>query len=337
MAALNFDGFEPIAILPLSFNEEKLSLDDAVPPLESDDDDAVPPLDDAVPPLESDDDDAIAPLDVVEDVCTIPPLLSRVQATYGLRRRMKPCSSLIGSGFLPSPPKLIRAQTVDTGSLRLERTETSVWHGNVVDFSLHQEFPVFDLAAGKPLDTVFLLDTTASMEGARIVDAIEAIKVYILDMQTADPTHNVSLFTFDVFIDAKYKNLSVMDRRAMEIDPTVDNNTALYDAIRYVLLGCNLTPCAFIVLTDGEDNSSVTTLNEVNFVIERAKTAGSRFTFVGCDFAAKRQGEVLRMETVMQASDDVPVKACLKRASTDTSAFNRSVSDGSASKRNITM
>ena len=235
--------------------------------------------------------------------------------------------------FLPSPPKLSRAYSVDTGCLRLQRTDTSVWHGNAEKLSLHQEFPAFK---GELLNTVFLLDTTASMEGKRIVDAIDAVKTYIQDMQTADPTHLVSLFTFDLFIDTKYKNIAVTDNRATEIAPITDNNTALYDAIRYVLLGCDLTPCAFIVLTDGEDNSSITSLNEVNYIIERAKAAGSRFTFVGCDFAAKRQGEALCMETVMQASDDVPVKACLKRASTETATFNRSMSE-SLSKRNVTM
>ena len=79
MAALNFDDIEPIATFPLRRDDEVADVADV-------------------------------------DADDVPPLLSRSitdQATHGLRRRMR--HSEFQGEFLPSPPKLSRAYSVDTG------------------------------------------------------------------------------------------------------------------------------------------------------------------------------------------------------------------------------
>jgi hypothetical protein len=236
----------------------------------------------------------------------------------------------------PPKPALIRARSDDlmyTLTPEVPSRTNSVWHLSVLDYDILKEMPVMDESNEVPLNTVFLLDTTASMTGKKIKEAKEALKTYIREMQTAEPTHLVSLFTFDLYFTNVYKNLCVMDEEATVLDLFLGSNTALYDAIVHVILACDLPPSILIILTDGDDNSSLTRVGAVNALLERAKKAGWRFTFIGCDFQAVKQAELLVVDDAMHATADAPVKMCLQRASTETVRFNRSVSD-SASRRN---
>ena len=280
MAAINFDGFEPIAVFP----------DDMPPP-------------------------------------------SRLERT-GAAQDETPTAVF---DLTPPPkPALLRAASDDLAyRLKPEIPDraNAVWHASVLDYNWGKEMPVVDETNEVPLNTVFLLDTTASMTGRRIKEAKDALKTYINEMRAAEPAHLVSLFTFDLYFTNVYKNLRVTDEEATEIELFLGSNTALYDAIVHIILGCDLPPSILIILTDGEDNSSLTRVGAVNALLERAKKAGWRFTFIGCDFQAVKQAELLVVDDTMHATADAPVKTCLQRASTETIRINRSVSD-SVSRRN---
>jgi len=283
MAAIDFDGFEPIAVFP----------GDMPPP-------------------------------------------SRLERTGAAQDEVDPSSSFVLE-LTPPKPALLRAASDDLAQRiltpEIPYRANSVWHASVLDYDMLKEMPVMDETNEVPLNTVFLLDTTASMTGRRIKEAKDALKTYINEMRAAEPEHLVSLFTFDLYFTKIYKNLRVTDEEATELDLFLGSNTALYDAIVHIILACDLPPSILIILTDGDDNSSLTRVGAVNALLERAKKAGWRFTFIGCDFQAVKQAELLVVDDTMHATTDAPVKTCLQRASTETIRINRSVSD-SVNRRN---
>jgi Ca-activated chloride channel family protein len=132
----------------------------------------------------------------------------------------------------------------------------------------------------KQADILLVIDVSGSMEGAKIDQAREAAKIFLDKMP---PQNRVGLIRFYHNVElviplASFEGVSVNVRQ--EIDQLIaDGDTALYDAI---IEAVNLVRSsdaqdnnrikAIVVLSDGQDTASYSSLNDVVAAISSART-----------------------------------------------------------------
>jgi Mg-chelatase subunit ChlD len=106
------------------------------------------------------------------------------------------------------------------------------------------------------------------------------------------------------------------------LDYKCEGMTALYDALRFGILTSN-EPKEVVVVTDGQDNSSVTNQEELNGLMHRAKMGGWRFTFIGCNAGAMRQTTDLPFENALnREAANMSLYDMMRTASMQTSLRN---------------
>lgn len=123
-------------------------------------------------------------------------------------------------------------------------------------------------------DFYMLLDVSSSMTGYRLNDAKNALKNIYDDMNESD---RISIVSFDTKAFFKLKPRPVGQiRRQKEMPEILDRIfaqglTAIWDAIYMTFnqIRDKLKKTIIIVLTDGEDNSSVHTFEEVSNLIKQ--------------------------------------------------------------------
>lgn len=159
----------------------------------------------------------------------------------------------------------------------------------------------------KQADIVLLVDTTGSMGGDKLDQAKQAMRSFISDQRNSNAV-GLSRFSTD------FQNLVEIDSLEINrdvINQTIDRlaaggNTALYDAILATLKqlatgGDSSRIKAILVLSDGLDNSSNASLNDVVQAISSARD--SRTPVLVFPVAYGSDADTSRLNTIAKASD----------------------------------
>lgn len=117
-------------------------------------------------------------------------------------------------------------------------------------------------------DYFLVMDVSGSMAGLRLASAKEAVSQTFAEMEEQD---RFSLITFDskAFFKCKPRPVGQL-RRQNELGPLLariftGGSTALYDAVNLAIeqVRSPIIPTKIVVLTDGEDNSSSKSMDDI--------------------------------------------------------------------------
>jgi len=133
----------------------------------------------------------------------------------------------------------------------------------------------------------FVLDETASMMSCKD-KAISGFNEYITTLQQKDKGFTLTLTRFNTlyikkdFVDKPIKDIPLLDKDTYRPDAC----TPLYDAIGKTINELQgETKILFIVLTDGEENSSKEfNKDSISKLIKEKETIGWEFVFLGADY-----------------------------------------------------
>ncbi len=148
-----------------------------------------------------------------------------------------------------------------------------------------------------------LLDASGSMAPKRD-DSLNAIDNYVAQLrgEGVNSTIKCALFT------TSYSRGFVCDTmRDSTTDTWVDmrfdqelgrdgGSTPLYDAINVMctqLRDLSPTKCSIIIITDGEENASKTTVEQARALLDWCRAQGWQVTFLGADFENSHQAKLL--------------------------------------------
>ena len=180
---------------------------------------------------------------------------------------------------MPPPPHRHRRSAKNTVKEAMAQ-DSSYDHRVVLMFDLHGVLP--KATVPRALNSLILLDATASMKALGDEPKV-AVNAYIAEQAKSGANLKFTLIAFNT----RFKVLC-HDRPAAEpvtLDYKCEGMTALYDALRFGMQTAN-EPKEVVVVTDGQDNSSLTNHSELNGLMRRATECGWRFTFVGCNARA---------------------------------------------------
>lgn len=148
-----------------------------------------------------------------------------------------------------------------------------------------------------------LLDASSSMS-SRWWESLEAIDKYVEGLKQQNVSSVISLATFTtsgagIFYDKCRESTTDTWEPLMQKAPDFwAGSTPLYDAINMVIREAKDTDplkCSILVVTDGEENGSKTTLPQAKAFIDWARAKGWQVTFFGCDFDNSEQAKMLGM------------------------------------------
>lgn len=191
----------------------------------------------------------------------------------------------------------------------------------------------------KRTQVCFLLDETQSMQ-ARKEETIKGFNGYVKELQK-DKGDEV-LFTFTTFnkggIKTPYKAEPIKNVKPLTNESYNPMNwTPLYDAIGQTLTDFEKAVSKndlilFIILTDGEENSSVEhNLVSVKTMIQSKENAGWKFTFLGVGIDAFQTGGAMGLSRGSNFNVGVSGKATVsmyQNMATNTSVMRSAYSDG---------
>ena len=143
-----------------------------------------------------------------------------------------------------------------------------------------------------------LLDGSGSMKG-KWWDTMAALRAFVDVLKSQNVNSHGILQTFDSF-----------DLNLVQRDGTLDTwgdltdigahwgSTPLYDAIIHMGLELQkLAPasgkCSIVIVTDGDENGSQTTLVQAKAVLDWCRAQGWQITFLGADFNNNEQAKML--------------------------------------------
>lgn len=240
----------------------------------------------------------------------------------------------------PSRPILSRQESVagtnsvevtddESEPLHCQSIYTKYYHTIVSKMDMSKELP--RSVHGIPMDSTIILDETGSMNKMGI-EAVQSVSGYIEGQQASGFDVNVTIIRFNEYFRFT-PSLNVHDPRLEITDYNPLGATALFDAIAFGILNAT-TPQNVVIVTDGENNTSVMKLHQLNTLIQRAEACGWTFTYVGCTLEAFEQGNQLTMTNAPIYTDgcgieneDAPPPPSLFRAMSSTSdrvaAMNR--------------
>lgn len=137
-----------------------------------------------------------------------------------------------------------------------------------------------------------LLDASSSMT-TKWHDSLAALDGYIHGLKEANINSTITMATFsqgstgmDYIIE---RETSVRDWTPLTESrvPMSGGGTPLYDAINTMVRELrDLDPpkCSIVIVTDGEDYDSKTTVDHAKAILNWCKAKGWQVTFIGCDF-----------------------------------------------------
>lgn len=115
---------------------------------------------------------------------------------------------------------------------------------------------------------IICLDQSGSMDTMK-KEVVSGLKKFFEEQQTTNP--EVSLYTFDTTVTTVYENVSLSNKPMFEYKP--NGYTALYDAIKTAIQKAEkIFNVVFVVITDGEDNSSSTTGTAAQEMLKKQET-----------------------------------------------------------------
>jgi len=155
------------------------------------------------------------------------------------------------------------------------------------------------LAPNPPQLDFILLDGSASMRGKwwptlkaldRYVAGLGELRSRILLRIFSTTTSQLNIF--------EARNVVSSDWKPLLVEPVGSfwGGTPLYDAINEMGLSLlKLMPdrCSIIIATDGEENSSQTTLSQAKAILDWCRFQGWAITFLGCDFNSSQTAREL--------------------------------------------
>jgi len=209
----------------------------------------------------------------------------------------------------PSPPMLQRSNSISpVPSMKRYFTDPIVdvpwtppepdrsvgynktYHSVVRSMDLSKELPTY--IAGMAMDSTVILDETGSMESMGC-EPVQSVNCFI-DGQRESGFSGlyIRVIRFNEFIS--YSSSIPVTNYLAITDYKPQGMTALFDALVYAILTAEKAQHVVIV-TDGKDNSSIITLDQLNTLIQRAESCGWTFTYVGCTPDAFEQGQQIRM------------------------------------------
>lgn len=189
----------------------------------------------------------------------------------------------------------------------------------------------------KKLDIICILDMSGSMDHL-IVKAREGFNKYLNDQKTSGNDINFSLMFFDTDFYMPYNNVNINEVK--EVDENTyyaKGGTSLYDAVgscidNYLDFLGN-TPkedrsdkSLFVILTDGEENSSQVYHRElIKFMVtDMREQYNSEFIYLGANQDACFQAEVMGMNRSNASNYDATndgITVAFSKASTATSYY----------------
>jgi hypothetical protein len=200
---------------------------------------------------------------------------------------------------MPSPPTMSRQVSVagsdnvtatDDETDPLQSVYTKYFHTVVSKMDMSKELPT--PVHGTPMDSTIILDETGSMTKMGL-EAVQSVSGYLEGQQASGFDVNVTIIRFNEYFRFT-PSLNVHDPRLEITDYNPLGATALFDAIVFGILNAT-SPQNVVIVTDGENNTSVIKLHELNTLIQRAEACGWTFTYVGCTLEAFEQGTKLTM------------------------------------------
>lgn len=148
-----------------------------------------------------------------------------------------------------------------------------------------------------------LLDASGSMSPKRD-DSLAAIDNYVAQLRAEGVNSDITVasFTTDYASGFKYTIMrqsspdSWPEMRYDESLPHEAGSTPLYDAIN--MMARNVREkmplkCSVIIITDGDENASKTTVEQAKAVLDWMRAMGWQVTFLGADFENSRQARLL--------------------------------------------
>jgi len=150
-----------------------------------------------------------------------------------------------------------------------------------------------------------LLDGSSSMSD-KWADSTTAIDEYVRGLRANEVNTQVSFAMFggggmdmNFYYNAVRDNVAPADWNDVFFDETVRNPggmTPLYDAINTmgrVLRDRMPTKCSILIITDGDENTSKTSVDQARAILDWCRRRGWQVTFVGADFENSRQAKLL--------------------------------------------
>jgi len=144
-----------------------------------------------------------------------------------------------------------------------------------------------------------LMDASSSMSG-RWDDSMTSVDAYVAGLKALDT--KVIMSTFGAGKPLQYHR--VRENTPQEWPPVyLDENVAnpggytpLYDAINEMgreIRDLSPTKCSILIVTDGDENNSMTSLEQAKGILNWLRRRGYQITFLGCDFENSRQARAL--------------------------------------------
>jgi len=153
-----------------------------------------------------------------------------------------------------------------------------------------------------PIHLTLVVDCSGSMAGSRINAAIEAIENIYQQLLKNDKIA-VIVFndTFQNLLYLREKSAVNFNQLKADIRKSVGGGTALYDAIFESIDKISYSPDEsknqreIIILTDGEDNKSKKTFEEIKKVLRNPKRKNLHITLIGCGIENSYEDKLINL------------------------------------------
>jgi uncharacterized protein YegL len=164
-----------------------------------------------------------------------------------------------------------------------------------------------------------LLDASGSMTGKRD-DSLNAIDNFVDQLRAESVNSNVVVASFTSGHDIELgSGLNYTIQRECQADAWQPmrydgslvlggGSTPLYDAINMLARDCrNRLPqkCSVIIITDGEENASKTTVEQAKAMLDWMRSMGWQITFLGANFENSQQAKLLGADASNSVGVDV--------------------------------
>jgi hypothetical protein len=159
--------------------------------------------------------------------------------------------------------------------------------------------PTVPATTDAPQRDYILLDASGSM-CSRWWESLDAIDNYIAGLKANNVQSRVKLATFtsigsDLQYDIGRDSDVATYQNCTEASPVMySGGTPLYDAINRMIRDLrDERPGSIVIVTDGEENASKTTLVQAKSLLDWARSKGWQVIFMGCDWDNSRQARLL--------------------------------------------
>lgn len=183
----------------------------------------------------------------------------------------------------------------DTVALRPERMGADESLDNASSFLMRLEYlPVENCQCCMDTQITFVLDESGSMSKIK-EDTIGGFNEFLADQRDEEGTASVSLITFDTTVSSTYDVRPIEQAAELNADTYAPGGrTALYDALVTAIsetashieqMAAATRPETVIVvaLTDGKENASETTQEQVRDRVKEHQEEGWEFLFIGAN------------------------------------------------------